>query len=69
MGGGEGGFTKNQYIGEDGGYWHPNAHYASASNKAKLIAKRFSRNSNLNDLNISLLVFPSRTNLNCIIFL
>ena len=36
---------------------------SSASNKAKLIAKNFSANSNLDDLGISLPVFPFRTNL------
>ena len=35
----------------------------SASDKAKLFAKNFSKNSNLNDSGISLPVFPSRTNL------
>ena len=35
----------------------------SASDKAKLFAKNFSENSNLDDLGISLPVFPSRTNL------
>ena len=35
----------------------------SASDKAKLLAKNFSKNSNLDDLGISLPVFPSRTNL------
>ena len=35
----------------------------SASNKAKLIAKNFSKNSNLDGLGISLAVFPYRTNL------
>ena len=35
----------------------------SASDKAKLFAKNFSKNSNLDDSGISLLVFPSRTNL------
>ena len=35
----------------------------SASDKAKLFAKHFSKNSNLDDLGISLPVFPSRTNL------
>ena len=34
-----------------------------ASDKAKLFAKNFSKNSNLDDLGISLPVFPSRTNL------
>ena len=33
------------------------------SDKAKLIAKNFSKNSNLNDSGISLPAFPSRTNL------
>ena len=36
---------------------------SSAFDKAKLFAKHFSRNSNLNDLDISLSVFSSRTNL------
>ena len=36
---------------------------SSASDKAKLFTKTFSRNSNLGDLGISLPVFPSRTNL------
>ena len=36
---------------------------SSASDKAKLFAKNFSRNSNLDDSDISLPVFPSRTNL------
>ena len=36
----------------------------SASDKAKLFAKNFSKNSNLDDLGISLPVFPSITNLN-----
>ena len=35
----------------------------SASNKAKLFAKNFSKNSNLDDSGISLPIFPSRTNL------
>ena len=34
-----------------------------ASDKAKLSAKNFSKNSNLDELGISLPVFPSRTNL------
>ena len=34
----------------------------SASDKAKLFPKTFSKNSNLDDLGISLPVFPSRTN-------
>ena len=33
-----------------------------ASNKVKLFTKNFSKNSNFDDLSISLLVFPSRTN-------
>ena len=37
---------------------------SSASDKAKLFAKNFSKNSNLDDSGISLPVFPSRTNLN-----
>ena len=36
---------------------------SSASDTAKLFAKNFSKNSNLNDSDISLPVFPSRTNL------
>ena len=36
---------------------------SSASDKAKLIAENFSLNSNLDDLRVSLPVFPSRTNL------
>ena len=36
---------------------------SSASDKAKLFAKKFSKNSNLNDSGISLPIFPSRTNL------
>ena len=36
---------------------------SSASDKAKLFAKNFSKNSNLGDSGISLAVFPSRTNL------
>ena len=36
----------------------------SASNKAKLFAKDFAKNSNLSDSGISLPVFPSRTDLN-----
>ena len=36
---------------------------SSASDKAKLFAKNFSKNSNLHDSDISLPVFPSRTNL------
>ena len=35
---------------------------SSASDKAKLFAENFSRNSNLDDSGISLPVFPSRTN-------
>ena len=35
----------------------------SASDKAKLFAENFSKNSNLDDSGISLLVCPSRTNL------
>ena len=37
---------------------------SSASDKVKLFAKNFSMKSNLDDLGISLPVFPSRTNLN-----
>ena len=36
---------------------------SSASDKVKLFAKNFSKNSNLDDSSISLPVFPSRTNL------
>ena len=36
---------------------------SSASEKAKLFAENFSKNSNLDDSGISLPVFPSRTNL------
>ena len=36
---------------------------SSASDKAKLFAKNFSKNSNLDDLSISLPIFSSRTNL------
>ena len=36
---------------------------SSASDKAKLFAKNFTKNSNLDDSNISLPIFPSRTNL------
>ena len=36
---------------------------SSASDKAKLLAENFSKNSNLDDSGISLFVFPSRTNL------
>ena len=36
---------------------------SSASDKAKLFAENFSKNSNLDDLDIFLPVFPSRTNL------
>ena len=36
---------------------------SSASNKVKLFAENFSKNSNLDDSGISLPVFPSRTNL------
>ena len=35
----------------------------SASDKTKLFAKKFSKNSNLDDSGISIPVFPSRTNL------
>ena len=37
---------------------------SSASDKVKLLAQNFSKNSNLDDSGISLPVFPSRTNLN-----
>ena len=40
-----------------------NGQRCRASDKAKLSAKNFSNNSNLDDLGISLPVFPSRTNL------
>ena len=36
---------------------------SSATNKSKLLAENFSKNSNLDDSGISLPVFPSRTNL------
>ena len=36
---------------------------SSASDKAKLFAENFSKNSNLDDSGISLPTFPSRTNL------
>ena len=36
---------------------------SSASDKAKLFAKNFSKNFNLDDSGISLPVFPSRTNM------
>ena len=36
---------------------------SSSSDKAKLFIKNFSRNSNLDDSGIPLLVFPSRSNL------
>ena len=36
---------------------------SSASDKAKLFAENFSKNSNIDDSGISLPVFPSRTNL------
>ena len=36
---------------------------SSASDKVKLFAKNFSKNSNLDDLGISLPIFPCRTNL------
>ena len=36
---------------------------SSASDKAKLFAENFSKNSNLDDSGISLPVFPSRTNM------
>ena len=39
---------------------------SSASDKAKLFAKNFSNNSNLDGLGISLPIFPSRTNLKLI---
>ena len=35
----------------------------SVSDKTKLLAKNFSKNSNLNDYGVTLLAFPSRTNL------
>ena len=37
--------------------------YALASDKAKLFAENFSKNSDLDDSGISLLIFPSETNL------
>ena len=36
---------------------------SSASDKAKLFAENFCKNSNLDDSDISLFIFPSRTNL------
>ena len=42
---------------------------SSASDKAKLCSENLSKNCNLDNSCISLPVFPSRTNLNCIIFL
>ena len=36
---------------------------SSASDKAKLLAENFSKNSNVDESGISLLTFPSRTNL------
>ena len=36
---------------------------SSASDKVKLFAENFSKNSNLDDSDMSLPVFPSRTNL------
>ena len=39
-----------------------------SSGSAKLLAKNFSKNSNLNDSDISLSIFPSRTNLKLHIF-
>ena len=36
---------------------------SSASDKAKLLAENFSKNSNVDESGISLLIFPSRTNL------
>ena len=37
--------------------------FSSASDKAKLFAENFCKNSNVDDSSISLLVFPSRPNL------
>ena len=37
--------------------------FSSASDKAKLFAENFSKNSNVDNLGISLPVFPPRTNL------
>ena len=37
--------------------------WSSASDKAKLLAKNYSKNSNLHDSGISLPIFPSRTTL------
>ena len=42
---------------------------SSSSDKANLFAENFSKNSDLDDSDVSLPVFPSRTNLNYIIFL
>ena len=44
-------------------FWCIQEVLSSASDKAKLFAKNFSKNSNLDDSSISLLVLPSRTNL------
>ena len=43
--------------------------FSSASDKAKLFAENFSKNSNVDNLGISLPVFPPRTNLKLHIFL
>ena len=43
--------------------------FSSASDKAKLFAENFSKNSNVDNLGISLPVFPPRTNLKLNIFL
>ena len=41
----------------------PEVFFSSASDKEKLLAENFSKNSNLDDLGISLPIFPSRINL------
>ena len=40
---------------------------SSASDKAKLFAENFSKNTNLDDSGTSLAVLPSRTNLNLVL--
>ena len=42
---------------------------SSASNKENLLAEKFSKNSNLDDSGISIVVSPSRTNMKLHIFL
>ena len=41
----------------------PEVFFSSASDKEKLLAENFSKNSNFDDLGISLPIFPSRINL------